>query len=95
MASALLVTGLQSSFCLDSAVPAGAALPWQLSREEVSTMTPYENHKTLAHKMTRYSPNGIDIVEECEECEARFIHNPSIGYPVTLEHVRRKETNER
>jgi hypothetical protein len=46
--------------------------------------TPYEEHAELNHHMTRYSPNGIDIIEECSECGARFLHNPSIGYPISL-----------
>lgn len=47
-------------------------------------MTPYEIHKTLNHRMSRLSPNSIDIIEECQECGQRWLHNPSIGYPVTM-----------
>ncbi len=48
-------------------------------------MTPNEKHETLGHPpMTRYSPNGVDIIEECETCGARFLHNPAIGYPVSM-----------
>lgn len=47
-------------------------------------MSPYQLHEQQQHPpMTRHSPNGVDIVEECQ-CGARFIHNPAIGYPVTL-----------
>lgn len=46
--------------------------------------TPYNRHAALGHKMGRYSPNGVDIIEECDECKARFLHNPAIGYPVTI-----------
>lgn len=47
-------------------------------------MTPYQIHATLNHQpMSRYSPNAVDIIEECD-CGQRFLHNPSIGYPVTL-----------
>lgn len=47
-------------------------------------MTPYERHQQRNHQMTRYSPNGVDIIEECTNCGARWLHNPAIGYPVTL-----------
>lgn len=47
-------------------------------------MTPYENHKKLNHKTSRYSPNGRQIIEECSICGMRFLHDPIIGYPVTL-----------
>lgn len=46
--------------------------------------TPYKNHATLNHHLSRYSPNGVDIIEECDDCGQRWLHNPSIGYPVTL-----------
>ena len=46
-------------------------------------MTPYQQHSERGHRMTAYSPNGVDIVEECE-CGVRFLHNPAIGHPVTL-----------
>ena len=56
--------------------------------------TPYEKHKKLGHKMGRYSPNGITIIEECEDCGARFLHNPCDKYPVTMRHlvIENKET---
>lgn len=47
-------------------------------------MTPYQVHQTLNHHMSRHSPNGYDIIEECDDCGQRWQHNPSIGYPVTL-----------
>ena len=50
-------------------------------------MTPYQNHDRLGHhRMTWYSPNGVDIIEECSEpgCGARFLHTPAIGHPITL-----------
>lgn len=47
-------------------------------------VTPYQKHAALNHApMSRYSPNSVDIIEECD-CGARFMHNPCIGYPVTL-----------
>jgi len=49
--------------------------------------TPYQQHEVLNHKMTRYSPNSVDIIEECSDCGMRFLHNPCIGYPVTLADV--------
>ena len=48
-------------------------------------MTPYEKHQELRHKMTRYSPDGFVIIEECETCGMRFLHHPFIGFPVTLQ----------
>jgi hypothetical protein len=49
-------------------------------------MTPYQNHEMLGHNMTRSSPNGVDIIEECStpNCGARFLHNPAVGHPITL-----------
>jgi hypothetical protein len=46
--------------------------------------TPYEKHSKLGHKTVRHSPNGIDIIEECTTCGMRWLHNPSVGYPVTM-----------
>ena len=51
--------------------------------------TPYHLHARMRHRMTRYSPNGVDIIEECADCGARFLHNPCIDYPVTLDPCRR------
>lgn len=47
-------------------------------------MTPYQIHQTLNHHVSRHSPNAVDIIEECQECGQRWLHNPSIGYPVTM-----------
>lgn len=46
--------------------------------------TPYEKHKETGHHTTRYSPNGIDIIEECEECGMRWLHHPGDKWPVTM-----------
>ena len=48
-------------------------------------MTPYEKHKKLDHKTGRYSPDGFQIIEECQECPGQWLHDPLIGYPVTLQ----------
>ena len=48
-------------------------------------MTPYEQHEKQGHgPMTRSSPDGFQIIEECEDCGGRWLHDPLIGYPVTL-----------
>lgn len=47
-------------------------------------MTPYQRHAQEGHIMTRYSPNGVQIIEECPNCGQRFLHDPCIGYPVTM-----------
>mgnify|MGYP001598135500 CR=1 FL=1 len=54
------------------------------AREEFQT--PYENHKKSGHPTTEYSPNGIDIIEECTipECGARFLWQSGRDYPLTL-----------
>ena len=53
----------------------------------MKTETPYERHAKLGHgDMSRYSPNGVDIVEECQVCNERWLHNPCFGYPITLPH---------
>lgn len=39
--------------------------------------TPFEYHKGLNHKTTKHSPNGIDQIEECITCKARFLHQPN------------------
>jgi hypothetical protein len=59
-------------------------MPSKLNEGKIQMKTPYENHTDLNHHLTRYSPNGVDIIEECDDCPARFLHNPSIGYPVSL-----------
>ena len=53
------------------------------SSKELS-ITPYEKHLRLGHKVVRYSPNGIDLIEECKECVYRFLHTPGRDYPVKL-----------
>ncbi len=49
--------------------------------------------------MSRHSPDGYMLIEECNICSQRWEHNPSIGYPVTLctmaELNRRREAFER
>ena len=50
-------------------------------------MTPYKQHEALGHKTTTHSPNSVDIIEECPECGARFLHSPCTGYPITLDHM--------
>ena len=47
-------------------------------------MTPYQIHETLNHHTTRHSPDGVQIIEECSECGQRWLHDPVLGYPVTL-----------
>ena len=50
----------------------------------MKTKTPYQKHQLLGHHMTRYSPDGFSIIEECADCPARFQHDPVIGYPLTM-----------
>ena len=45
--------------------------------------TPYTTHAQLAHDVTRYSPDGIDHVEECTTCGARFLLQGNLP-PVSL-----------
>ena len=47
----------------------------------------YEKHAELGHEITRYSPDGIDIIEECLTCGARWLHNPCFGYPIKLSYM--------
>jgi len=49
------------------------------------TATPWEIHSELGHHMTWYSPDGYVKIEECATCGMRFLHNPSIEYPITLQ----------
>ena len=51
-------------------------------------MTPYQKHAKLKHKTSQYSPNGVDIIEECEDCYMQFLHTPAIGYPVTIRRIK-------
>lgn len=46
-------------------------------------MTPYQTHETLGHAVTRYSPNGIDVIEECSVCGARYLLAPGHA-PATM-----------
>lgn len=50
----------------------------------MDTMTPYQRHQTLKHTTSFYSPDGIQKIEECQECLGRWVHDPCIGYPITL-----------
>lgn len=56
-------------------------------------MTPYQTHATLGHLMSRHSPDGFDIIEECDECGQRWLHNPTYDMPITL--CTRAELNRR
>lgn len=47
-------------------------------------MTPYEKHAALNHKISRNSPNGVDIIETCLTCGAKWLHNPCYGYPISM-----------
>ena len=47
--------------------------------------TPYQEHKLLNHKTTWHSPDGFVKIEECVQCNMRFLHNPSIGYPIAMQ----------
>lgn len=47
-------------------------------------MTPFEQHATLGHDMTRSSPDGVDMIDECDTCGMRWLHKPAIAYPITL-----------
>ena len=46
--------------------------------------TPYQEHKLLNHKTTFYSPDGFVQIEECTICDMRFLHHPSISYPISM-----------
>lgn len=49
-------------------------------------MTPYQTHQSqCSGHVTTHSPNGVDTIEECD-CGARFLHNPAIGHPVSLDY---------
>jgi len=50
-------------------------------------LTPYQRHEGLGHHMARHSPNGVDIIEECSDCGARFLHNPCFDFPISLSYV--------
>jgi hypothetical protein len=47
-------------------------------------MTPYQRHVQSGHKTTTHSPNGTVIMEECEVCGVRYLHDPMVGYPIML-----------
>lgn len=49
-----------------------------------ATETPYEAHQKTGHHMTRHSPNGLDIIEECSVCGMRWLHHPGNDWPITL-----------
>ena len=34
---------------------------------------PFQTHAKLGHRMSRYSPNGMGIIEECRECPMSFL----------------------
>jgi len=54
--------------------------------EENEPMTPYQAHEKLGHKPTRYSPDGMDIIEECE-CGARFLFPALSDRPISLHNL--------
>lgn len=63
----------------------GTLCDWLAAEREVSTIrTPYQNHAALNHRTTEYSPDGINRIEECAECGARFMHSINDKCPRTL-----------
>lgn len=50
-------------------------------------MTPYEIHKTLDHQMQPYSPDGYQLIEECLTCGQRWLHDPIVSYPITMQAI--------
>ena len=46
--------------------------------------TPYQDHQEMRHKMSRYSPNGVDSIEECTTCLRAWIRKPDSEYPIEL-----------
>ena len=46
--------------------------------------TPYEYHQELKHRTTFVSHNGIDKVEECTQCPAKFLFHHADSYATTL-----------
>ncbi len=49
-------------------------------------MTPYQTHAALDHgPMGQHSPNGLDIIEECDTCGGRWLLTPGYPWPVTLD----------
>lgn len=47
-------------------------------------MTPHERHAQEGHKTSFCSPNGLDKIEECEECGMRFFWAATEDHPITL-----------
>lgn len=52
-------------------------------KHEAQTLTPYQKTKAAGIKSSFYSPDGFCKIEEFEN-GARFLHDPLIGYPVSL-----------
>lgn len=50
-------------------------------------MTPYQQHRKLGHPTTWSSPNGVDKIEECETCGARFMHAAGDPWPISMRPV--------
>lgn len=47
--------------------------------------TPYQRHVGLEHRnVSRYSPNGFDVIDECADCQLCFLHSPFQEYPHTI-----------
>ena len=46
-------------------------------------MTPYKKHHKLEHSISRHSPNGVDIIEECKECSYKALLQPN-HMPITM-----------
>lgn len=47
-------------------------------------MTPYQQHQKLGHATTWHSPDGVDKIEECNECGARYMHAAGDPWPISL-----------
>ena len=47
-------------------------------------MTPYEQHALLEHALTKYSPNGVDLIEQCTVCAAQWLWLSTLDYPLPL-----------
>ena len=57
-------------------------------------MTPYQQHQATGHATVRSSPNGVDVIEECTTCGARFLHAP-VGPPLSLSPMSHPELERR
>jgi hypothetical protein len=62
----------------------GRHSPYERIGHHDTPLSPFAQHQRLNHHMSQHSPNGYDIIKECDECPMRFMLHPGDKYWITM-----------